>query len=187
MRQNLKEQTDITTERLNIIPSDEERDLQLYLDDLMKKDEFLFQFGMPYSKELFEMIDFHSAPVIYYTIFLRETGAMIGYIGLTVSEHNTECGDLEFYIFKDYRRCGYCSEAVKAFSNAFFSGELSGTKGKTVTAETLSENDAVKRMLEGLGFKRECIGIRFNFTDDGEIDKSETIGTAVYYLGKKTF
>lgn len=58
-------------------------------------------------------------------------------MGILPHEDNPACGDIEFYIFKEFRRYGFCKEALTAFIDNFFIGSLTDIKGIQVEAETL--------------------------------------------------
>ena len=177
----------IRTERLDIIPSMEPYDLDRYLSDLLSTNDFYFQYGEPYSDELLNFIDFHSTGVIYYSIFLKNTQTMVGYIGILPHEYDPAHGEIEFYIFHDYRKQGLCKEAMTAYIDSFFTGSLTGIKGKQVAAETLMENEAVMKLLENMGFERESVGMRLSFNEGGEINRNETIiGLRRYTLDAET-
>ena len=148
----------ITTDRLVLRPSEDERDLENYLAHMEAEDEYLFQYGMVKSDELLEMIDFHSAPVAYFTVFLKGTWTMVGYVGITTEDGGTaDEGNLEFHIFKEYRRNGFCKEAVQALLQAYFGGAITERQEESVFAETLAENEASIRLLESLGFRKEGV------------------------------
>lgn len=164
----------IFTERLDLIPSVEARDLDRYISDLLFTNDFYFQFGEPYSDDLLEAIDFHSTDVIYYSIFLKDTQTMVGYIGILPYGDETEYGEIEFYIFHNYRGQGFCKEAMIAYIDSFFAGFLTGVEGKQVVAETLVENEVVINLLESMGFERESIGMRVYLNDNGEINTDLT-------------
>lgn len=158
----MREQKDIITNRLILRPSDDERDLENYISHLKSADEFYIQYGQPYSDdELIGMIDFHSSGVIYYSVFLKETGAMVGYVGILPYGGESKSGNLEFYIFKEYRRKHYCQEALNALIECFFNGELTGAYGGMIDAETMSDNEPSCKLLESLGFQKTKVGIRF--------------------------
>ena len=177
----------IQTERLDMVPSVEPHDLDRYLSDLLSTNDFYFQYGEPYSDKLLNFIDFHSTGVIYYSIFLKNTQTMVGYIGILPHEYDPAQGEIEFYIFHDYRRQGLCKEAMTAYIDSFFTGSLTGVKGKQVAAETLMENEVVLKLLESFGFKRESVGLRLSFSEDGGVDHDEAIiGTRRYILNAGT-
>lgn len=158
----------IITDRLVLRPSKEERDLENYLNHIEAEDEFIFQYGREKSDELLGMIDFHTAPVAYFTVFLKGTRTMVGYVGVTTADGGTlDEGNLEYYIFKEYRRNGFCKEAAQALIQSFFSGTLTGRPEESVFAQTLSENEASIRLLESLGFEKESVGIEVCFDEPG--------------------
>lgn len=177
----------IFTERLALIPSEDERDLNNYISDLMLTNDFYFQYGQPYSAELLEAIDFHSSGVIYYSLFLKNTETMVGYVGILPYEDDPTCGELEFYIFRDFRKQGYAKEALIAFTNAFLTGALTGIEGKQVIAETLVENEVVIKLLENMGFERQACGMRLTLNEDGEINHDNPVlGLRRYILNGET-
>lgn len=166
---------EIFTERLELLPSEDERDLESFTSDLLLTDDFYFQYGVPYSDELLRAIDFHSSGVIYYSVFLKGTRTMVGYVGVLLDEDDSAYGEIEFYIFRDFRRQGFCKEALTAFTDAFFTGALTGVKGKQAIAETLTKNEAVIKLLENMGFEREAWGMRLSLSEGGEIDRDNTV------------
>lgn len=175
----------IFTERLDMMPSADERDLDQYVTDLLQTHDFYFQYGVPYSDELVNAIDFHSSGVIYYSLFLHDTQTMVGYVGLLPGESDPTYGEIEYYIFRDYRRQGYAKEALSTLIHRFFSGALTGTKGERVEAVTHSDNNASQRLLERLGFIKEAFGMRISLDENGEIDTKRSIGLRKYGLDAK--
>lgn len=175
----------IFTERLDLLPSEDERDLERYVADLLLTGDFYFQYGVPYSDELVNAIDFHSSGVLYYSLFLRDTKTMVGYVGLLPDEDDPGRGEIEYYIFRDHRRQGYAKEALAALLDRFFSGALTGTRGERAQAETHSDNDASRRLLERLGFTKEASGMRLSLDEDGGIDAKRSIGLCKYRLDTK--
>lgn len=151
---------DIITDRLILRPSNDDRDLENYLSHLKAADEFYYQYGEEYSDELYNMIDFHSSGVIYYSVFLKEQNIMVGYVGV-LPYQNSNAGEIEFYIFKEYRRNHYASEALTALIEWFMSAELNNKSEKKIVAETLSENEISCKLLEHIGFDKSAMGIRF--------------------------
>lgn len=176
----------IFTERLDIIPSVETRDLGHYISDLLLTNDFYFQYGEQYSDELLEAIDFHSSGVIYYSIFLKDTPTMVGYVGIFLDTGNPAYGGIEFYIFHNHRRQGFSKEVLPAFINSFFNGSLTGIKGKQVVAETLTENTTVINLLESIGFQKKSTVIRAYFNEDKELDRDKTIGLRRFTLNAET-
>lgn len=175
----------IFTKRLDMIPSEDERDLDKYVTDLLLTRDFYFQYGVPYSDELVNAIDFHSSGVLYYSLFLRDTKTMVGYVGLLPDEDDPGRGEIEYYVFRDHRRQGYAKEALVALIRRFFSGALTGTRGERVEAETHSDNNASRELLERLGFTKEASGMRLSLDEDGGIDAKRSIGLCRYGLNAK--
>lgn len=172
--------TDIHTERLVLRPSRDERDLENYLAHLEAENEYFIQYGYERSDELIAAIDFHSAPVCYYTIFLKDTNDMAGYAGITPGTDEAP-GSFEIYIFKEYRRKHIAFEAGSALIQNFFEGKLTGEKESSLSAETLTDNEASIRLLESLDFKREAVGLRLcEFDADKETGISVGYSTAYY-------
>ena len=154
----------IETERLYLRPADNGTDLEEYLHHLSDADEWLFQYAEEYSEDLYGMIDFTSHLVFCYAVCLRQTGQMIGYVGL-MPELMDASANLEFYFFKEHRRQGFATEAIRAFIAQFRSGALFGFNGKTVIAEVVCENDPSKKLIEKLGFTKTAVGCRMRGTD----------------------
>ncbi len=176
----------ISTERLDLIPAVNERDSEKYRQDILRTNDFYFQYGHPYSDELFAVVDFLNPEVLYYSVFLNDSPTMVGYVGITLDGDDQAFGELEFYIFADYRRQGICKEALTAFVAAFFDGSLTGSKGKQVEAETLSENEATLQLFKGMGFQRIAIGMRVSFTENDKIDTSKSMMVRRYGLSADT-
>lgn len=154
----------IETERLYLRPADNGTDLEDYLHHLSDADEWLFQYAEEYSEDLYGMIDFTSHHVLCCAVCNKETGQMIGYVGL-MPETTDASANLEFYIFKEHRRQGYAAEAIRAFIAQFRSGALFGFNSKTVIAEVVCENDPSKKLIEKLGFTKTAVGCRMTGTD----------------------
>ena len=112
---------------------------------------------------------------------------MVGYIGILPYKNDPEYGEIEFYIFHDYRRQGLCKEAMSAYIDSFFAGSLTGVTGKQVVAETLMENEAVMKLLENMGFERESWRMRLFLIDGGKINRDDTIvGLRRYIINADT-
>lgn len=147
------------TDRLVLCPSSNSRDLEEYHRHLTTEGDFFFQYGMEMTDELLAPADFESNGVECYTIFLKDTEKMIGYVGLCPEGDEA---DIEFHIFKDYRNKGYCKEAATRLINAYFDGETKLTPGIRVTASTLLENEPAKGLLRSIGFRPLNTVMQFN-------------------------
>lgn len=181
----MKRYDDIITDRLVLRQSSDDRDLENYLSHLKSANEFYFQYGKEYSDELCQMIDFHSSGVIYYSVFLKEQNIMVGYVGIMPYRDNN-AGEIEFHIFKEYRRNHYASEALTALMEWYMSAELNNKSEKKITAETLIENEISCKLLEHIGFEREAVGLRLaeSLTDIDELKPPLGVGMAVYQFTK---
>lgn len=177
----------IETPRLALYPSSDEHDLPEYKRHLTDSEEFFMQFGIRMTDEILECIDFHSSGVLYYTAFSKESGKMIGYVGLLPYKDSDGVGELEFHIFREYRNNGYCTEASKALLKAYFDGSLTDEPGKQVVAETMPENKATRKVLEKLGFERTSIGMTFSLSDEDELDPYVCYSVEHYELDAKGF
>jgi RimJ/RimL family protein N-acetyltransferase len=171
---------EIITRRLKLLPSVDERDRDNYIMHLKDEDIFFYQYGQVYSPELEEAIDFHSSGVIYYTVFLKDTDTMIGYVGIfpETDFNGDSYGDLEFYFFPEYRRRGYAVEAVTAYMDCFCAGDLTGKRETQIYAETIYENTASRNLLVKMGFQKEAVGLKGLV--DG--DNFRSYGVACYRL-----
>ena len=146
-------------EKTRIAPMNGE-DWKNYVAHVTGADEIYFQYGEEASDELIGCIREPTEGVLYYSIISKDTNAMTGYVGITLENSN-----VEFYIFKEYRRRGYASEALAGFINAYMDGEITGKAEESVIAETLSVNAASIGLLEKLGFQKQAIGFRVNFEE----------------------
>jgi len=165
----------IETERLILVPSEDDRDLAIYKAHLESCDpeEFLFQYGEERSEEFMELIDFHSAPVDYYTVLLKNSREMVGYVGLANPDEDG-C-ELEFHIFGEYRRNHYAYEACTAILKEFHEGRIMPDCGRGVVADTVARNEACCALLEKLGFKKQHWGMRITLNDEGELQSGLSI------------
>lgn len=77
----------------------------------------------------------------FFTIEEKNTHSVIGYVGLNI-RRETATGLLEYYIFKEYRKCGYCKEAVKTLVNVAMEGKL--YEPKETVRDCVYDRKAVK-------------------------------------------
>ena len=177
----------IETSRLVLRPSSDERDLATYLAHLTDPDEFFMQFGVRINDEVLRCVDFHSSGVVYYTVFSKALGAMVGYVGILPYEASDGVGELEFHIFREQRGNGYCTEASEALLGAYFDGSLTGKPGKKAVAETMPENKATRKVLDKLGFERTSVGMAFLLSDEVEPDPHGCYSIEHYELDATEF
>lgn len=160
MAKEFRQPEELTTERLVLRKSVDERDLDRYLTDLKKTDEFYFQFGMERSDELIGNISLEYEQVIYFTVFLKDTDIMVGYVGITPQSGFAE-GEIEGYIFEKFRRNHYASEAFNALIE-WYSGIQSDTnKPKNIYGRVVPENEPCNQLMLKLGFSKAATGFCF--------------------------
>ncbi len=144
---------EIITDKLRLTPM-EAAEWESYVSHVIDAGEVYLQYGLEPSDELLGWIKEPTRDVIYYSIVPKELGEAVGYVGITPRSNN-----LEYYVFREHRRKGYGSEAVAAFTSAYLAGALTGVTEETVVAETLTDNDASKGLLEKIGYQKHSEGI----------------------------
>jgi RimJ/RimL family protein N-acetyltransferase len=160
MAKDFRQPEELTTERLVLRKSVDERDLDRYLTDLKKTNEFYFQFGMECSDELIGNISLEFEQVLYFTVFLKDTDIMVGYVGITPQSGFAE-GEIEGYIFEKFRRNHYASEAFNALIE-WYSGIQSDTnKPKNIYGRVVPENEPCNQLMLKLGFSKAATGFCF--------------------------
>ncbi len=162
---------EIRSEKNRLIPL-READWENYFNHVTGDGEVYLQYGMEPSDDLIDAISQPTKNVLYYSVLSAETDEMVGYVGVT-----PENGNLEFYIFKEYRRKGHGEEAIAAFSRVYLDGKVTGKREKVIVAETMSDNDPASALLEKLGFVKHATVLRF-----GSEDMSEVLGLYRYEL-----
>lgn len=146
-----------------------------YVFQVVKADELYLQYGQEPTEELIECINTMTPNVIYYSIYLKPMNIMAGYVGIT-----PKTGNLEFYVFQEFRKMGIGATAVNLLIGLWFSGKITGKRETKIEAETLSQNLASIRLLEKLEFQRDAVGYRVILSEDGGNDQS--IGLCSYVL-----
>lgn len=104
---------------------------------------------------------FHSLEYIFYSkrkfynnacltfgVYLKSTGRLIGTVSITEIASDYTAAEIGYSFNKNYRQKYYGSEAVKAFCEYLFKN----TPVKTITAKTMVENIASKKLLIKNGF-----------------------------------
>lgn len=133
-----------------------------YVLHVVNAGEFFIQYGQEPTEELLECINTMTSGVIYYSVYLKQENVMVGYVGVA-----PETGNLEFYIFKEFRKIGIGTDAVNLLIGLWFSGRITGNREAEIEAETLSQNTAAVRLLEKLGFQKDAVGFRVTFSEKG--------------------
>lgn len=150
---------EMNTERLVLRPVTES-DWRKYISHVINDNEVYVQYGYEPEPSLIEYIQNPTPEVIYYSIFLKDTNEMVGYIGITEMNDN-----LEFYTFKEHRNNHYCSEALNVFMEMYLNGEMTGAAHESIIGETIHENEASIHVLEKAGFVKEAWGMRVNLSE----------------------
>jgi len=78
---------------------------------------------------------------LYFTLVETQTQTVIGYAGFSIHD-DTNTALVEYYVFKEFRRKGYCKEAVRKLSEMALKGEL------FLPAETVYEGVYAKKALK---------------------------------------
>ena len=151
---------EMITERLALRPITE-ADWKNYVSHVISDNEVYVQYGYEPEPSLIEYIQNPTPEVIYYSIILKDTDEMVGYIGITETNNN-----IEFYTFKECRNNHYCSEALNVFMEMYLNGEMTGTTHESIIGETIHENEASIHLLEKAGFVKEAWGMRVNLSED---------------------
>ncbi len=146
-----------------------------YVFQVVKADELYLQYGQEPTEELIECINTMTPNVIYYSVYLKQKNIMVGYVGVT-----PETSNLEFYVFREFRKMGIGTDAVNLLIWLWFSGKITGKRETKIEAETLSQNLASIRLLEKLEFQRDAVGLRVILSEDG--GNGQSIGLCSYVL-----
>lgn len=168
---------EIKTERLKLVELTM-ADWKNYVVHVLEADEIFVQYGVEPDDESIEAIHLPTEEVTYLTVRLAENDEMIGYVGVTEERDN-----MEFYIFKEYRRNGYGTEAVAAFTAAYLSGELTGNPHGSAEAVTFHNNEASIGLLEKAGYEKEAVGFRLFSAEEEEDPVVE--GIVRYVVGER--
>lgn len=139
--------------------------------------ELFMQYGCEPTEEWIACIQTMTPDVVYYAVYLNEENVMAGYVGVT-----PETGNLEFYIFREFRKRGIGTDAVRLLIRLWFSGGITGERETKIEAETLSQNLASVRLLEKLGFQKEAVGLRMIPAEEDA--HGSAIGLCAYSLKK---
>ena len=89
---------------------------------------------------------------IYYSIRLKDSKEMVGYVGICPKKDS-----IEVYIFEEHRKKSYAYASVKAFSELYVNGVITGKKEAKVEADIHMDNDAAVGLAEKIGFERQCV------------------------------
>lgn len=155
-------------------------DWSKYVFHIVEANEIYYQYGCEPTQSLIECIEKMTPGIAYYSVYLKAEDVMIGYVGITL-----DTSELEFYIFREFRKNGYGTNAVNLLIKSWFSGSITGKVEAAVRAETLSENLGSIRLLEKTGFQKERAGLRMTISEDDA--NCSAIGLYAYVLNNDHF
>lgn len=158
----------LKTERL-LLRAIERKDQSIFADNFIADGEFTLFTGMPSTKSNIKEFSLQLMRSIVFAIERRADRKLLGYIGLSLRE-TSATGLLEYYLFKDERRKGYCKEAVEALTEITLQGKLylpvetvqlgvyrkKAIRLNAIRARISSLNIASQRTVESCGFVHEA-------------------------------
>ncbi len=134
-----------------------------YVHDILVSDDDLWlQYGYEPDVALAEAIEEPTFGVIYYSVILKATNEMVGYVGVA----NWKDDEIEFYTFRKHRKNGYCSEALAAFVRNYLDGSINDEPHERVTAEIIADNIASENTLKSAGFKKTATGMKLGYNEE---------------------
>lgn len=179
----------INTKRL-ILRAIEKHDQKIFAEHFKNDGDFTLFSGYKPTNKNIRQFTLTLRRNTYFSIERKTDRKLLGYIGLSIKKE-TSTGLLEYYLFKEDRKKGYCKEAVDALTKITLNGklyepvetvQLGVYKKKTIhlnaiRARISSLNIASQKTVESCGFVHEAT-----------IHKTVNKGTAdwtdeeIYYL-----
>ena len=155
----------IKTARL-ILRAVERKDFRAFTSHFQNDGDFALYTGYKPTKFMIKLFAEKQAP-FYFVIEEKTENRIIGCIGLNMQDGET--GSLEYYIFKDERRKGYCKEAIGALVKKALAGKLylpvetiqcgfyrrRSASFTTIEAKIFFENAGSIKVIESCGFFHE--------------------------------
>lgn len=111
----------IKTERL-ILRAINKDDTKLFAYHFKYDGDFIIFSECAPTKKNIKLLASRKLPT-FFTIEEQATHKVIGYIGLSIYD-SSATGLIEYYIFKEYRKNGYCKEAIKCLVNKALNHKL---------------------------------------------------------------
>ncbi len=136
----------IETERLVLLRSNNERDLSTLKYYLQVDGDFEIFCGLEKSEKNIELFNLEVPESDYYSIFCKKTLKMVGYIAISAVDEKTV--EIEFYIFKMYRRKHYCKEACRRLIDYIYSFDSI----IVISASVTNANKVAITFLKSMGF-----------------------------------
>ncbi len=178
----------IETERL-VLRAIEGNDQTILADHFKSEGDFEFFTGRKPTNKNIREVALSLRKSVYFTIERKADRKILGYIGLSIKEASAT-GLLEYYLFKEERRKGYCKEAVGALTETALRGkiyepvetvQLGVYKRKVIhlnaiRARISSVNIASQKTVESCGFVHEATIHQTLYKGKGWTDEE------IYYL-----
>jgi len=177
--------TVLETKRLILTPPTEE-DNEAFMKMLCEDGDFELYCGMEFSEE---RIMWYKGYLLqkgasFYSIFRKEDSKheFVGYVGVAYHQEGQRY-EAEFYVGRQFRGQGYCTEALRNVMDVLFAEGLS-VDGKRILLEeidatTFEKNVSSLRVLEHVGFKKHPnspAGMwRIHENSDGSVGFTEKI------------
>ena len=179
----------IETERL-VLRAIEGRDQKILADHFKDEGDFALFTGNKPTKKNIREFTLSLRRSTYFAIERKSDRKPIGYIGLSIKKE-TSTGLIEYYLFQEERRKGYCKEAVGALAKIALRGKLyepaetvqlgvyrkKGVHLNAIRARISSRNTASQKTVESCGFVHEATIHRT--TNRGTADWTDE---EIYYL-----
>ncbi len=158
----------IETERLVLRPI-EGKDQKIFAEHFKREGDFEFFTGQKPTNKNIREFTLSLRRSTYFAIEHKADRKLLGYIGLSIKKESST-GLLEYYLFREERRKGYCKEAVEALTQIVLHGKLYepvetvqlGVYGRkavrlnAIRARISSMNTASQKTVISCGFAHEA-------------------------------
>ena len=178
----------IMTNRLILRPA-LKKDLQMCARHLKEEEDFFTCFGLKPTRENIKCVSsaFAGACRLNFAIEEKNTHSVVGFVYLRV--YSPATAELEYYVFKEYRRNGYCKEAVSVLTEKALRGKLFEVKETVLNAvwnKKPAKIDLIRAQIpeineSALNAIRSC-----GFVHEGTLHRSIAAGKN-QYINKEIF
>ena len=166
-----------STERLILRPPKSE-DEKLYVKHLITDGDFTLYTTKKRNSENLSLFSIYR-PFLF-SVFERDSGNMVGVVGLNKYDRKRREVSAQWYIFKPYRNKGYASEAFKALAKRVFEGKIKYLTNSSwvykyrkrrlkvdfIRAEIRAVNIPSQRTAESCGFEKRYIDRHYFLVED---------------------
>ncbi len=179
----------IKTERL-ILRAIEGKDHKILADHFEEENDFTFFTGLKPTKNNIREFTLSLRRYTYFAIEKKSDRKLLGYIGLSIKKE-TSTGLIEYYIFKEERRKGYCREAVETLTQITLRGKLYEpveTVQRGVYRRKALRLNAIRARISSLNTASQNTVASCGFVHEATIHQTMHKGTAgwtdeeIYYL-----